>query len=475
MLHVYDFGLTVFGAVADIIFVRFFVNQYQNSSKTGMTMWNGEQTERCGEMNMEHSPHRVTYQLPDVEDISAGSRDLTSSSYSDETPDFHYHCLLSGDELVETKAKMHIPMIPPAQSAKGVDRVRSNSFLSFESGTSSTEYYSSEDVPEEIDDPILKENADRFVMFPVVDNQIWEFYKKQVSSFWTVEEVDMSRDVEDWKKLKPQERYFLKNVLAFFAASDGIIVENLSSRFMNDVQMPEVRAFYGFQTAMENIHSEMYSLLIDTLVDDKKERDKLFHATVHVKSVKKKAEWAQRWITSDSSFARRLVAFSAVEGIFFSGSFCAIFWMKKRGLMPGLCFSNELISRDEGLHTDFACLLYSKLKTKLHPREVQAIISLAVECEQEFICESLSVSLVGMNAELMGDYIRFVADRLLVSLGVEKIYHVENPFEWMEMISLTGKTNFFEKRVGDYQKAGVMASLGGNTFANHTFSTEEEF
>ena len=422
------------------------------------------------EMTTENLPRKITRVIP--EDIDDSSTDLTASSSSEEMPSMNQHHLLSADGLMEATAKMHIPARLGAS-----DKQRRDSFISFEESESHTslEYASSEEAPMEEYDPILSENPDRYVMFPVADNEIWEFYKKQVSSFWTVEEVDLSRDVEDWNNLKPQERYFLKNVLAFFAASDGIIVENLASRFMSDVQLPEVRAFYGFQTAMENIHSEMYSLLIDTLVADKVEKDKLFHATVYVKSVQRKALWAQRWISSDASFARRLVAFAAVEGIFFSGSFCAIFWMKKRGLMPGLCFSNELISRDEGLHTDFACLLYSKIKSKLDPREVQRIIMSAVECEHEFICESLSVSLVGMNAELMGDYIKFVADRLLVSLGSEKVYHVENPFEWMEMISLTGKTNFFEKRVGDYQKAGVMASLGGNSFANHTFSTEEDF
>jgi ribonucleoside-diphosphate reductase subunit M2 len=355
--------------------------------------------------------------------------------------------------------------------------IRRSSLLTQES-TQSSEYLTPRETFGESDeesDPLLKENPNRFVLFPVEDSQIWEYYKRQVSSFWTVEEVDLSRDLDDWNNLKPQERYFVKNVLAFFAASDGIIVENLASRFINDVQLPEARAFYGFQTAMENIHSEMYSLLIDTYVSDKKERDYLFHATDYIKSVQRKAGWAQRWISSDSSFARRLVAFSAVEGIFFSGSFCAIFWLKKRGLMPGLCFSNELISRDEGLHTDFACYLYCRLVHKLNESEVHEIIRAAVDCEKEFICESLSVALVGMNVELMSEYIEFVADRLLLSLGVCKLYNTKNPFEWMEMISLTGKTNFFEKRVGDYQKAGVMASLTLGAQSNHMFSTAEEF
>lgn len=307
-------------------------------------------------------------------------------------------------------------------------------------------------------EPLLKENPGRFVLFPIQYDEVWKMYKKAEASFWTTEEIDLAPDTIDWEhKLSDDERYFIQHVLAFFAASDGIVNENLAVNLMSEVQIPEARCFYGFQIAIENIHSETYSLLIDTYIKDPAEKDRLFNAVETVPCVQKKAEWALRWITEAPSFAHRLIAFAAVEGIFFSGSFCAIFWMKKRGLMPGLCFSNELISRDEGMHCDFACLLYSMLENKLDTTEVQAIIREAVAYEIEFISDALPVSLIGMNAELMSDYIRFVADRLLVSLGCDKIFGTSNPFPWMEMISLQGKTNFFEKRVGDYQKAGVMA------------------
>ena len=301
---------------------------------------------------------------------------------------------------------------------------------------------------------LLEENKDRFVLFPINYPKIWDMYKKSVQSFWTAEEVDLQADQKDWEKLSNDERHFIKHVLAFFAASDGIVNENLAINFMNEVQLPEARCFYGFQIMMENIHSEMYSLLIDTYIKDSAERTHLLHAIDTVPCVTKKAQWALRWI-KNGSFAERLIAFAAVEGIFFSGSFCSIFWLKKRGLMPGLCTSNEFISRDEGMHCDFACLLYGMLENKLPKETVQAIIRDAVENEHEFVTDAIPVSLIGMNAKLMCQYIEFVADRLLVSLGCDKIYNSTNPFDFMEMISLQGKTNFFEKRVSEYKKASV--------------------
>ncbi len=305
-------------------------------------------------------------------------------------------------------------------------------------------------------EPILQENKDRFVLFPIRHIAIWEMYKKAEASFWTAEEIDLSPDLIDWdNKLNEEERYFIKNVLAFFAASDGIVNENLAANFMHEVQYPEARCFYGFQIMIENIHSEAYSLLIDTYIKDPAEKDYLFHAIDTVPCVKEKAEWALRWLEK-GSFAERLVAFAAVEGIFFSGSFCSIFWLKKRGLMPGLCFANELISRDEGLHCDFACLLYSQLQEKLDVQRVQQILSSAVQLEHEFVRSSLPVRLIGMNADLMCQYIEFVADRLMTSLGVPRLYNATNPFDFMELISLSGKTNFFERRVSDYQRPHVM-------------------
>ncbi|HMX39802.1 MAG TPA: ribonucleoside-diphosphate reductase small subunit [Saprospiraceae bacterium] len=319
-------------------------------------------------------------------------------------------------------------------------------------------------------EPILAENPDRFVILPIKYAEVWKMYKTAVASFWTAEEVDLTQDLNDWEKLNADERHFIKHVLAFFAASDGIVNENLVLNFMREVQIPEARCFYGFQVAIENIHAEMYSLLIDTYIKDPKEKDFLFHALQNLPCVAKKGEWALRWIENAPSFAHRLIAFAAVEGIFFSGSFCSIYWLKKRGLMPGLTFSNELISRDEGMHTDFACLLYSMMHHKIEPAEVEAIITEAVEFEKEFITDALPVSLIGMNADLMSEYIEFVADRLLVSLGCSKVYGTANPFPWMDMISIQGKTNFFEKRVGDYQKAGVMAKR-----EEQVFSMEAEF
>jgi len=320
-------------------------------------------------------------------------------------------------------------------------------------------------------EPILAENPDRFVLFPIKYNTIWEWYKKSVASFWTVEEVDLSQDLTDWdQKLNDGERNFIKHVLAFFAASDGIVNENLVINFMREVQIPEARCFYGFQIAIENIHAEMYSLLIDTYIKEPKEKDFLFNALKNLDCVSKKGNWALRWIENAPTFAHRLIAFAAVEGIFFSGSFCSIFWLKKRGLMPGLTFSNELISRDEGMHCDFACLLYSMLEHKLDPTEVEAIITEAVAFEKEFVTDALPVSLIGMNAELMSQYIEYCADRLLLSLGNNKFYGTANPFSWMDMISIQGKTNFFEKRVGDYQKAGVMTKR-----EDQAFTMEAEF
>ncbi|MEP6949896.1 MAG: ribonucleoside-diphosphate reductase small subunit [Ginsengibacter sp.] len=319
------------------------------------------------------------------------------------------------------------------------------------------------------DEILLKENKDRFVILPINYPKVWEQYKKHEASFWTAEEIDLSGDLKDWENMNDGERHFISYVLAFFAASDGIVNENLAVNFMSEVQLPEARCFYGFQIMMENIHSETYALLIDTYIKDPHEKNRLFHAIDTIPAVKKKAEWALRWI-DNGTFAERLVAFAAVEGIFFSGSFCSIFWMKKRGLMPGLTFSNELISRDEGLHCEFACLLYSMLQNKLSEAEVHGIINDAVVIEKEFITDSPPVGLIGMNATLMQHYIEFVADRWLSELGYSKIYNAGNPFDFMEMISLQGKTNFFEKRVGDYQKAGVLTNK-----ESKTFSTQEDF
>ncbi|MHB1921618.1 MAG: ribonucleoside-diphosphate reductase small subunit [Chitinophagaceae bacterium] len=318
-------------------------------------------------------------------------------------------------------------------------------------------------------EPLLKENKDRFVILPINFPSIWRMYKKHEASFWTAEEIDLSNDQKDWDQLQEGERYFISHILAFFAASDGIVNENLAVNFMGEVQVPEARCFYGFQIMMENIHSETYALLIDTYIKDPVEKNKLFHAIETVPAVKKKAEWALRWIQK-GSFAERLVAFAAVEGIFFSGSFCSIFWLKKRGLMPGLTFSNELISRDEGLHCEFACLLYKMLEHQLSQQNVEAIITDAVSIEKEFITEALPVALIGMNAKLMCQYIEFVADRWLNELGYPKVYGTSNPFDFMEMISLQGKTNFFEKRVGDYQKSGVL-----NNKEQQAFSLDEDF
>jgi ribonucleoside-diphosphate reductase subunit M2 len=335
-------------------------------------------------------------------------------------------------------------------------------------------------------EPICREDPGRFALLPIQHPQLWSMYKKSEASFWTAEEVDLSGDRADWKRLSDDERRFVSMVLAFFASSDGVVMENLAHRFCAEVQLPEARCFYGFQIAMEAVHTEMYSLLLETYTQDKAERYRLFHAYEHVPAIKRKSDWAQRWIGSvgaenrigdvrsgderaRSSFAKRLVAFAAVEGIFFSGSFCAVFWLKKRGLMPGLTFSNELISRDEGLHCDFACELYRMLERPLDRATLQSIVTEAVDVEKHFVCDALPVSLIGMNDVLMAQYIEFCADRLLVALGGgdAKFYETENPFDWMDLISLEGKTNFFEKRVGEYQKAGVMKSASSRTESNY--------
>ena len=318
---------------------------------------------------------------------------------------------------------------------------------------------------------LLAEEEKRYVIFPIKHDEIWKMYKKAEANFWTAEELDLSKDLNDFNTtMNEDERYFVENVLAFFAASDGIVNENLVERFCNDVQVLEAKFFYGFQIAVENIHSETYSLLIDTYVKDIKKKDKLFNAIETIPSVKKKADWALKWINDDSStFGTRVIAFAAVEGIFFSGSFCSIFWLKKRGLMPGLCHSNELISRDEGLHTEFAVLMYSMLKDKPSKEIILEIVKEAVELEKEFITESLPCDLIGMNKELMKQYIEYVSDRLLLMLGLDKVFNVENPFEWMELISVQGKTNFFEKRVGEY------ANIAKSDNQENVFSTDADF
>lgn len=320
----------------------------------------------------------------------------------------------------------------------------------------------------EATEPLLRENEERFVIFPIQHPKIWDMYKKAEASFWTAGEIDLQEDLKHWVALKDGERHFIKHVLAFFAAADGIVNENLAMNFCTEVQVTEARFFYGFQMMIENVHSHMYSLLIDTYITEKEERAHVLAAQKTIPCVQKKATWALRWTNAEKAcFAERLIAFAAVEGIFFSGSFCAIFWLKKRGLMPGLCFSNELISRDEGLHCDFACLLYSQLENKLPQDRVHAIVKEAVECEREFVTSALPVELIGMNSKLMAQYIEFVADRLLQSLGVSKLYGAENPFDWMDIINMEGKTNFFEKRVGEYS----LASSAGE----HAFSLDEAF
>lgn len=320
--------------------------------------------------------------------------------------------------------------------------------------------------------------TERYTLFPIRNHNLWKLYKRHQANFWTAEEIDLTLDIADWNKLNDGEKHFLKTVLAFFAASDGIVLENLVERFCCEVELPEARCFYGFQAMMENIHSETYSLLIDTYVKDKAERMRLFHAIEEIPSVRQKAEWALRWIGSEKGFVERLVAFAAVEGIFFSGSFCAVFWMKKRGLMQGFTFSNELIARDEGMHCEFACVLYAMLadEQRLDDSVVYEIIEGAVSCEREFVCEALSIDLIGMNKQLMAQYIEFVADRLLLSLGYDRLYKSKNPFEWMELISLQGKTNFFERRVSEYAKANFNTESGeGRNIDHDTFRLDIDF
>lgn len=336
------------------------------------------------------------------------------------------------------------------------------------------------------EEPLLQEDKSRYVMFPIQDKQIWDMYIKQIDCFWRAEEIDLSKDYADWKnRLTEEERQFISMILAFFAASDGIVLENLGVRFMTEVQLSEARAFYGFQIAMENIHSQVYSLLIDTYITDRTVKNRLFNSLEEYQCIKQKGEWAIRWINDEaSSFATRLVAFACIEGIFFSGAFCSIFWLKKRGLLPGLTFSNELISRDEALHTEFAILLYSRLNNRLTDQELRTIIREAVDIEQSFICEALPCRLIGMNVDLMRRYIEFVADRLYRQLSVynavsndmpttnssnsSTIYNAKNPFDWMEMISIDGKTNFFEKKVSDY----AMATKIENPVDAFEFSTD---
>jgi len=318
-------------------------------------------------------------------------------------------------------------------------------------------------------EPLLSPDDNRFVMFPIKYEDIWSMYQKQIDCFWRPEEIDLSKDLAHWDALNKDERYYISMILAFFAASDGIVLENLAQRFMSDVQVSEARAFYGFQIAMENIHSHTYSNLIETYIKDKDEKHKLFNAITNYPCIKKKSDWAKKWIHDNrSSFATRLVAFACVEGIFFSGAFCSIFWLKKRGLMPGLTFSNELISRDEALHCEFAVLLYNKLLKKMDKARIYEIIKEAVEIETEFICEALPCKLIGMNSDLMTQYIKFVADRLSIQLGYKKIYNVSNPFDWMELISLEGKTNMFERKISEY-------ALANKTISDNDFELTEDF
>ncbi|OAL21161.1 hypothetical protein AYO20_11417 [Fonsecaea nubica] len=376
---------------------------------------------------------------------------------------------------VEDKENMPVPLEPTEPTAKPEPETEKQPAPEAEEKDKQAQ------VPKtlkelEAEEPLLQENPHRFVLFPLKYHEIWNMYKRAEASFWTAEEVDLSKDLHDWhNRLNNDERYFISHVLAFFAASDGIVNENLLERFSAEVQVPEARCFYGFQVMMENIHSEMYSLLIDTYVKDPKEKTYLFDAVDTIPCIRKKADWALRWISDkESSFAQRLVAFAAVEGIFFSGSFASIFWLKSKGLMPGLTFSNELISRDEGMHTDFACLLMQHLQHKPDPQLIENIITEAVKIEKEFLTDALPVALLGMNSKLMCQYIEFVADRLLLALGNKRHYNAQNPFPFMENISLAGKTNFFEKRVGDYQKSGVMTSANKKSEEKSTSPKEEK-
>ncbi|CAE8630646.1 unnamed protein product [Polarella glacialis] len=381
-----------------------------------------------------------------------------------------HHVLIAPDGTVARNYEVNLPedLEQVLKGGEAVD-ILSTSSIPFGCSRISAQYKELEKQ-----DPLLKENPRRWVMFPLQYPEVWEMYKKHEASFWTAEEIDLASDNKDWDTLSADEQHFVKHILAFFAASDGIVLENLAGQFSTEVQIPEARAFYGFQMAMENIHSETYSLLIEQYVKDPEERDHVFNAINTMPAVMEKAAWAIQWMNREASFAERIVAFAAVEGVLFSGSFCAIYWLKKRGLMPGLTFSNELISRDEGLHAEFACLLYSMLQNKLPEDVVHDLIRGAVDVERKFICEALSCDLIGMNSGLMTKYIEFVADRLLTALGHSKIYHASNPFDWMELISLQGKTNFFEKRVGEYQKAGVMTSAADQE-ESRGFSLDVDF
>jgi ribonucleotide reductase beta subunit family protein with ferritin-like domain len=382
----------------------------------------------------------------------------------------------SSAALLPSSTSVDVPSVAAAigiasggkKKAATVPRKRANSFHS--TRDLDTEASREVVVPvgkrKEKEEPLLKPNPNRFVIFPIEHHDVWAMYKKAEASFWTAEEVDLSKDSKDWVKLNDGERHFISHILAFFAASDGIVMENISLNFSNDVQWPEARFFYAFQSMIESIHSEMYSLLIDTYIKDREEKERILQAIETIPCIKKKADWAIRWMESEEAdFASRLAAFACVEGIFFSGAFCAIYWLKERGIMPGLTTSNEFISRDEGLHTEFACLLYSKLNHKLSKTKIHKMIREAVKHEKEFITDALPVSLIGMNAKLMSQYIEFVADRLLVQLGYPKIWNVACPFSFMERISLEGKTNFFEKRVAEYAKAGVGKSREAMSFA----------
>jgi len=377
-------------------------------------------------------------------------------------------CVISADGTVAKNYDVQLPSHLHALLAPGPEAARIAPLSRV-----SAEYKELERM-----DPLLRENPQRWVMFPIKYPSMWEMYKKHEASFWTAEEIDLSQDCKDWESLSDSERHFVKHVLAFFAASDGIVLENLAAQFFTEVQVPEARAFYGFQIAMENIHSETYSLLIEQYIRDSAEKEAVFDAIQTMPPVQQKADWAVQWMNRENSFAERIVAFACVEGILFSGSFCAIYWLKKRGLMPGLTFSNELISRDEGLHAEFACMIYGMLQHKLPEDVVHDIVRAAVEVERRFICEALSCDLIGMNSELMTKYIEFVADRLLSALGHSKLFKASNPFDWMELISLQGKTNFFEKRVGEYQKAGVMSSVtlaDGNQEEARGFALDVDF
>lgn len=400
--------------------------------------------------------------------LNSAKKDLNSVAEED-TQSSASTAIGGTKEVAALEAKM-------LDRSKSVEKNIAKAVLAHEEFKKSHAVHRHELKEAEKDEVLLVENKRRFVLFPIKFPEIWEAYKRAEASFWTAEEIDLSKDLHDWNnRMNENERFFISRVLAFFAASDGIVNENLVENFSAEVQIPEAKCFYGFQIMMENIHSETYSLLLDTYIKDPKENEFLFNAIETIPEIKEKAEWAIRWIQDkDALFAERLVAFAAVEGVFFSGSFAAIFWLKKKGLMPGLTFSNELICRDEGLHTDFACLLFSHLKNKPDPKIIERIIVEAVEIEKRYFVDAIPVALLGMNADLMNQYVEFVADRLLVALGNQKIFNATNPFDFMENISLAGKTNFFEKRVSDYQKAGVIAK-SSKAEAEDAFAFDEDF